>query len=393
MTTAVDRSALMHTYRDPSVTFVKGSGTRLYDAAGKEYLDFVSGLAVTSLGHCHPAVADAVALQARTLEHVSNLYGNTLAPDVASTIDRLIGGGEERVGGQVFFSNSGAEAIECAIKLARRYSGGRGANVVSAFGGFHGRTLAALAATGQIEKHAGFEPMPAGFSHVPYDDVDALVDAVSGPGVIAVLLEPIQGEGGVVVPSSDYLRAARRICDESGALMIVDEVQTGFGRTGSWFAFQRLGLVPDVVTMSKALGNGFPVGACWAKAEVAAAFGPGDHGSTFGGQPLAMAAVRATLDVMERENVCERARVTGEYLRRSLLTLPGVKEVRGEGLLLAAVFNNPIAGVVAANAESAGVLVNPVRRDTLRLAPPLLVSNDDVDAAVGVIRGVLRSLP
>ena len=308
---AVDRSALMHNYAEPPVTFVRGQGCSLYDATGKEYLDFLSGLAVTSLGHAHPAVAEAIAEQARTLSHVSNLFGNAVGPEVAVTLDRLIGGGTERAGGQVFFGNSGAEANECALKLARRWAGPGRFVVVSTWDAFHGRTLATLAATGQPDKHEPFEPLPAGFDHVPFDDLDAMEAACDPTRVAAVLVEPILGEAGVVVPSSDYLVGLRQLCTERHILLMVDEVQTGLGRTGRWFGFQHLGVEPDVVTMAKALGNGMPVGACWARAEVAAALVPGDHGSTFGGQPLAMAAARATLAVMETEDVPSRARGRG----------------------------------------------------------------------------------
>ena len=262
--TPPERSSLMRTYADPPATFVRGQGTVLYDANGTEYLDFITGLAVVSLGHAHPAVADAVAEQARTLSHVSNLYGNTLAPEVARTIDRLINGGTGQAGGQVFFGNSGAEANECALKLARRWAGPGRHVVISADNSFHGRTLATLTATGQPEKQAPFVPLPEGFEHVPYDDVAALDKALDADTVAAVLLEPLQGEGGVMVPSSDYLGAVRALCTERNALLMLDEVQTGLGRTGHWFAFQAQGLEPDVVTMAKALGNGMPVGACWA---------------------------------------------------------------------------------------------------------------------------------
>ncbi|MBA2624916.1 MAG: aminotransferase class III-fold pyridoxal phosphate-dependent enzyme, partial [Acidimicrobiia bacterium] len=283
----------MPTYPPPAVTFVRGAGSVLWDDEGGRYLDFLSGLAVTSLGHAHPAVAAAVAEQARTLLHVSNLFATEPGPDVARTLDRLLGGG-----GQVFFANSGAEANECAIKLARRF-GGRGRHVVvSAYGSFHGRTLATLHATGQPAKHEAFQPLPEGFRHVAWEDLDALEAAVT-PEVAAVLLEPVQGEGGVQPAPPAYLQGARRICDEAGALLVLDEVQTGLGRTGAWFGFQHAGIEPDVVTLAKALGNGVPIGACWARADVAGAFEPGDHATTFGGQPLAAAAARATLMVME----------------------------------------------------------------------------------------------
>ncbi len=387
--TGVDRSALMHTYADPPVTFVSGEGSWLVDDGGKRYLDFLSGLAVTSLGHAHPVVAAAVADQARTLSHVSNLFGNTVGPEVAVTIDRLIGGGTTRAGGQVFFGNSGAEANECALKLARRWAGPDRFGVVSTWDAFHGRTLATLTATGQPAKHEPFRPLPDGFEHVPYDDLAAM-EAACDPGrVAAVLVEPIQGEAGVVVPSSDYLVGLRQLCTDRGILLMVDEVQTGLGRTGRWFGFQHLGIEPDVVTLAKALGNGMPVGACWARAEVAAAFVPGDHGSTFGGQPLAMSAVRATLSVMEAEGVPERAVAAGRRLRAGLEALPGVASVRGEGLLLGAVLTAEVAPAVVAGALDAGLVINAPRPDVLRFAPSLLVSDEEVDRALAVLGPVL----
>ena len=380
-----DRSALMRTYAEPPVTFVRGEGSHLFDAGGKRYLDFISGLAVTSLGHAHPVVAEAIAHQARTLSHVSNLYGNELGPEVAITLDRLIGGGTHRAGGQIFFGNSGAEANECALKLARRWAGPGRYVVISAWDSFHGRTLATLTATGQPGKHAPFEPLPEGFVHVPYDDLDALGKALEQDALAGVLVEPLLGESGVVVPSSDYLAGVRALCTERGVLLMLDEIQTGLGRTGHWFAFQAQNLQPDVVTMAKALGNGMPVGACWARAEVAAAFGPGDHGSTFGGQPLAMAAARATLQVMEDEDVCGRAQRAGGMLAAGLASLPGVVSVRGAGLLLAAQLEGSTAPAVSAAALASGLMVNAVRTDAIRLAPPLLVSDDEVERAVEIL--------
>jgi len=391
-TGAVDRSALMHTYAEPKVTFVRGEGSVLYDTEDRPYLDFLSGLAVTSLGHAHPVVAEAIAQQARTLSHVSNLFGNAVGPEVAVTLDRLIGGGATRAQGQVFFANSGAEANECAIKLARRWAGPDRYHVVATSDAFHGRTLAALAATGQFEKQTAFAPMPAGFAHVPFGDIDAMDGAVDPARVAAVLVEPIQGEAGVVVPSSDYLGALRQLCTERNVLLMVDEIQTGLGRTGRWFAFQHLGIEPDVVTMAKALGNGMPVGACWARAEVAAAFVPGDHGSTFGGQPLAMSAARATLSVMEAEQVPERARAAGARLRDGLLRLPGVVSVRGEGLLLAALLVEDFAGPACAEALQGGLVINAPRPDVLRFAPSLLVSDSEIDQALAVLSPILARM-
>ncbi len=389
---AVDRSALMHNYADPSVTFVRGEGSTLFDTEGRPYLDFLSGLAVTSLGHAHPEVAEAIATQARTLSHVSNLFGNVVGPAVAATLDRLIGGGTDRAGGQIFFANSGAEANECAIKLARRWAGPGRFGVVATNDAFHGRTLAALAATGQFEKQTAFAPMPEGFAHVPFGDIDAMDAAVDPATVAAVLVEPILGEAGVVVPSSDYLGALRQICTDRDVLLMVDEIQTGLGRTGRWFAFQHLGIEPDVVTMAKALGNGMPVGACWARSEVAAAFVPGDHGSTFGGQPLAMAAARATLAVMEAEDVPARAAAAGSRLRAGLERLPGVAHVRGEGLLLATVLVNDFAGPACAEALQGGLVINAPRPDVLRFAPSLLVSDADIDRAVATMSRILARL-
>jgi predicted acetylornithine/succinylornithine family transaminase len=374
----------MDTYPPPPVTFVRGEGSRLFDEDGRRYLDFISGLAVTSLGHSHPEVADALSAQARTLLHVSNLYGTTPQRDVASTLDRLIGGG-----GKVFFCNSGAEANECAIKLARKWGGHGRYAVVSAYGSFHGRTLATLHATGQPQKHEPFQPLPEGFRHVAWDDLEALAAAVDPTVVVAVLLEPVQGEGGVNPASEQYFRGVRQLCDERGVLLVVDEVQTGLGRTGRWFGFQHFGVRPDIVTMAKALGNGVPIGACWARAEVADAFQPGDHATTFGGQPLATAAARTVLAVMEREDVPARAMAAGARLRKGLESLDGVGQVRGLGLLLAAELDAPRAKAIATRCLEEGLLLNAVSESALRLAPSLLVSDDEVDEAVAILGKVL----
>jgi acetylornithine/N-succinyldiaminopimelate aminotransferase len=379
------RSFLMPNYAPPPVTFVRGEGSRLWDVDGKEYLDFLGGLAVTSLGHSHPAVAAAVAEQARTLLHVCNLFGTTIGPEVAETLDRLIGG----PAGQIFFCNSGAEANECAIKLARKWGGPGRHGVVSTYGSFHGRTLAALAATGQPTKHEPFQPLPEGFRHVALGDVEAM-DAAVDPSVVgAVLLEPIQGEGGVNVPPKGWFAEVRRICDERDVLLVLDEVQTGLGRTGEWFGFQHEGIQPDVVTMAKALGNGMPIGACWARADVASAFVPGDHGTTFGGQPLAAAAARATLAVMEAEDVPARARRAGARLAEGLAELPGVTSVRGRGLLLAAELDGRPSKDVNAAALARGLVVNAVTPTAIRLAPSLLVADAELDQALAILDAVL----
>ena len=375
-------SKLMDTYPPQPVTFVRGEGSYLWDDTGKRYLDFLGGLAVTSLGHAHPLVAQAVCDQANTLLHVSNLFGTEPQREVAATLDRLVG----TTPGKVFFCNSGAEANECAFKLARKY-GGRGRHVVvSAYGSFHGRTLATLHATGQPQKHEPFQPLPEGFRHVAWHDVAAL-EAALDPTVAAVVLEPVQGEGGVMPADAAYFRAVRQLCDERGLLFIVDEVQTGLGRTGKWFGFQHFGVEPDVVTMAKALGNGVPIGACWAKADVADAFQPGDHATTFGGQPLATAAARAVLAVMEEEDVVTRAEKAGARLTAALEALPGVTGVRGLGLLLAAEVAN--AKDVAARALDAGLVLNAVTDSALRLAPSLLVTDEEIDEAVAVLGSVL----
>jgi predicted acetylornithine/succinylornithine family transaminase len=377
----------MATYPPPPVTFVRGEGSRLWDDEGREYLDFLSGLAVTSLGHSHPRVAEAICTQAHTLLHVSNLFGTEPGPEVAATLDRLVDAGP----GRVFFCNSGAEANECAIKLARRW-GGRGRHVVvSAYGSFHGRTLATLHATGQPAKHEAFQPLPEGFRHVAWRDIDALAAALD-PSVAAVLLEPIQGEGGVNPGGTDYFQAVRRLCDERATLLIIDEVQTGLGRTGEWFGFQHYGIRPDVVTMAKALGNGMPIGACWARHDVAEAFGPGDHATTFGGQPLAAAAARAVRAVMEAEDVPTRARAAGAYLTAAIEPLPSVAAVRGLGLLLAVeLVEGKRAGPVAAAALDAGLVVNAVTSTALRLAPSLLVTEDEMDRAVAILADAIAS--
>ena len=377
----------MNTYPPHAVTFVRGEGSELFDDTGKRYLDFLSGLAVTSLGHAHPAVADAIAEQARTLLHVSNLFGTEPGPDVAATLDRLVGGG---VPGKVFFCNSGAEANEAAIKLARKWGGHGKFVVVSAYGSFHGRTLATLHATGQPQKHEVFQPLPEGFRHVAWNDLDAL-EASIDPSVTGILLEPVQGEGGVHPATAEYFQGVRALCDERGLVFLVDEVQTGLGRTGEWFGFQHFGVQPDIVSMAKALGNGVPIGACWARDDVAAAFVPGDHATTYGGQPLATAAARAVLRTMEAEDVPARARAAGKKLTDALLGLPGVTDVRGLGLLLAAELAEPVAKDVAARALDAGLVLNAVTDNALRLAPSLLVSDDEIDEAVATLATVLAS--
>jgi acetylornithine/N-succinyldiaminopimelate aminotransferase len=389
----LDSEHVMQTYGRIPVAFVRGEGTRLWDSEGNEYLDFLGGLAVTSLGHAHPEIAAAIADQASTLLHVSNLYYNAVQPQLAERLDLLLTSATGTPG-RVFFANSGAEANECAIKLARRHGQSHGGperfHVLSAYNSFHGRTLTTLAATGQPQKQETFQPLPAGFRQVEFADVDALRGAMD-ERVCAVLLEAVQGEGGVQPAPPGYLEAVRRLCDEREALLIIDEVQTGLGRTGRWFGFEHGGDVrPDIVTMAKALGNGLPIGACWARTPVAEAFRAGDHATTFGGQPLAARAALSVLDVMEREDVPRRATLAGAWLTKALLALPGVSAVRGSGLLLAVELPpGTDAGVIARACLDRGLVVNAVTPTALRLAPSLLVTEPELDAAVAIIGEVL----
>ncbi len=388
-----DRCPIMPTYGPPPVQFIRGEGPYLWDIHDKCYLDFLSGLAVTSLGHSHPAVAAAVADQANRLVHVSNLYATEHNGLVASTLDRLIGDGEPR-GGQVFFSNSGAEANEAAIKLARRYGGPGRHVVVSAFQSFHGRTLTTLAATGQPQKWDAFQPLPEGFRHVIWDDLEELEKNIDDT-VAAVLLEPIQGEGGVNPATTEYFQGVEALCRERDVLFMVDEVQTGLARTGRWFGFQHFDVSPDVVTMAKALGNGVPIGACWATSEVAASFIPGDHASTFGGQPLATAAARAVLDAMMAIGAPALADSVGATISRAMASLPEVTEVRGLGMLLAVELDLSHAGIdagqIALDCLEAGLVLNGVTNTAVRLAPPFIIDDSHIAEAVAKIDGVLAA--
>ncbi|MFM7045483.1 MAG: aspartate aminotransferase family protein [Ilumatobacteraceae bacterium] len=386
-----DHCPFIPVFGAPQVMFVRGAGTELWDAEGRRYLDFLCGLAVTSLGHSHPAVTAALAEQAGRLLHVSNYFANPVAAGAAVRLVALL---RDATGldGQVFFCNSGAEANEAALKIARKH-GGRGRHVVvSALGSFHGRTLAALAATGQPSKHEPFQPMPEGFRHVAYDDLAAMEAAID-PSVGAVLLETVQGEGGVVPASAEYLRGVRSLCDERGILLIVDEIQTGIARTGRWFGFEHAGIVPDVVTMAKALGNGVPVGAVWARRDVAAAMKPGDHGSTYSGTAIATAAVNAVLDEMHRIDAPACARERGAELRSALSSVDGVADVRGAGLLLAAELADGLdARDVYAAALDRGLVVNAVTATALRLAPPLTVTAAEIGEACGLLSAAISDV-
>lgn len=384
-----DHCPFIPVFGAPQVMFSRGEGTQLWDVDGKRYLDFLCGLAVTSLGHAHPAITEAITHQAGTLLHVSNLFANDIAPQAALRINALLA---EATGaqGQVFFCNSGAEANEAALKLARKF-GGRGRHaVISAYGSFHGRTLASLAATGQPAKHEPFFPMPDGFRHATFNDVAALEAAID-PSVAAVLLEPVQGEGGVLPADPQYLRDVRALCDERGLLLMMDEVQTGYGRTGKWFGFEHAGIVPDVVTMAKAMGNGFPVGAMWAKREIAAVFQPGDHGSTYSGTALAAAVVNAVIDEFRRIGAPRLAAERGAELSTKLSAVPGVASVRGAGLLLAVELAAGIdAKAVYSRLLANGLVTNAVTATALRLAPPYTVSTEEIDEAVEILRTTLQ---
>lgn len=384
------RCPLMPNYGPPAVQFVRGEGAYLWDSHGDVYLDFLSGLAVTSLGHSHPAVAAAVAEQAQRLLHVSNLYATEHNGIVATMLDEKVGDGAP-AGGQVFFCNSGAEANEAAIKLARRHGGPGRHVVVCAFQSFHGRTLATLAATGQPQKWDAFQPLPEGFRHVVWNDLDELERSLDDT-VTAVLLEPVQGEGGVNPATQEYFAGVQQLCAERGILFMVDEVQTGLARTGRWFGFQHFGVQPDVVTMAKALGNGVPIGACWARADVAAAFSPGDHATTFGGQPLATAAARAVLSTMDAINAPARAAAQGKALSDALVKVPGVKTCRGLGLLMAVELEGEHAAAVAAECLKNGLVINAVTPTALRLAPPITIEDSHIAEAVNKLAGCLAAV-
>lgn len=381
----------MPVFGPPARMIVRGSGTEVWDSEGRRLLDFLSGIAVVSLGHANERVAQAISDQARTLVHVSNFFANPVATSAAQQIDALLAQATGQHG-QIFFTNSGAEANECAIKLARRH-GGRGRHtVVSAIGSFHGRTLATLAATGQPSKHEPFQPMPEGFRHVAWGDLEAMTAAVDA-SVAAVLIESIQGEGGVQPAPAGYLEGIRALCDATGALMIVDEVQTGFARTGRWFGFEHAGVSPDVVTMAKGMGNGMPVGACWAPTSIARSFSPGDHGSTFSGTALATSAVLAVIAEMTRLDAPALAVSGGERIRQALADRPGIDGVRGSGLLLGVELASGVAAAeVAAGCLESGLIVNAVNASTIRLAPPLTVSAAEIDEAAEILSGVVSRL-
>lgn len=368
------RSALMDNYGTPAMTLVRGSGARVWDAEGREYVDLLAGIAVNALGHAHPSIVAAVADQLATLGHTSNLALTPPAVELAERLLTLLDPAGER-DGRVFFCNSGAEANEAAFKLTRRTGRSR---VVVAERSFHGRTMGSLALTAQPAKQDPFRPLPGDVVVVPYGDADALRAAVDDT-TAAVFLEPIQGEGGVIPAPAGYLTAAREACNAHGALLVLDEVQTGIGRTGEWFAHQAEGIHPDVVTLAKGLGGGLPIGAMVAFGDAARLLGPGSHGSTFGGNPVSCAAALAVLDVIEREELLARVAYVSDRLRAIVTATSLVDHVRGRGLLLGAVLREPVAGDVEAAARAHGLIVNAVAPDVIRMAPPLVISDSDLD--------------
>lgn len=390
MTTNADltrrwQGALMDNYGTPALPLVRGEGPYVWDADGKRYLDFVGGIAVNALGHAHPAVVRAVSDQIATLGHVSNLFTAEPTVELAERLLELAGRP-----GRVYFANSGAEAVEAAFKIGRRT--GR-PHMVAARGGFHGRTMGALALTGQPAKQEPFLPLPGDVTHVPYGDVEALRAAVTTDTAM-VVLEPVQGENGVVVPPAGYLAAAREITRAAGALLVLDEIQTGIGRTGHWFEHQAQGVEPDVVTLAKGLGGGLPIGATLAFGPAAELLTPGQHGSTFGGNPVACAAALAVLETLETEGILGRVKRVGALLSDGIAALghPLVDHVRGTGLLLGIVLGEPLAPKVRQAAQEAGLLVNAVAPDVVRLAPPLIITEDDAETFLRTLPGVLDAV-
>jgi acetylornithine aminotransferase len=382
---------VMNTYGRMPVNFVSGQGSYLEDSDGKRYLDGLTGIAVCGLGHAHPHVAQAIANQANTLVHTSNLYEIPLQTALAARLCEKTGMDN------VFFANSGAEANEAAIKLARMKGNNKGIKspcIVVVDGSFHGRTMATLTATGNRKVHAGFEPLLSGFVRAPFDDIEAIEKiARNNPNVVGLFVEPILGEGGIHIPQKGYLTALRKICDQYDWLMMVDEVQTGNARTGKYFAFQHEGIMPDVLTTAKGLGNGMPIGACLARGEAASLFVPGNHGSTFGGNPLACAAAHAVIDVIEQENLEERAIALGEHIqdafRKALDGNNNVNEIRGAGLMLAVELNEDAPDLVN-RALADGVLINVTQGNIVRLLPPLTMTNAEADELVAKVAGLIN---
>lgn len=385
----------MNTYARLPVTFEKGDGCWLWDTAGKRYLDALSGIAVCGLGHAHPAVTEAICQQASQLVHTSNIYGIAHQQALGEKLTALAGMD------RVFFSNSGAEANEAAIKIARLYGHARQIEqptIVVMEGSFHGRTLATLSATGNRKVQAGFEPLVKGFLRVPYNDLEAIAAvAKNNHNVVAVLVEPVQGEGGIQIPDAGYLPGIRALCDEHNWLMMLDEIQTGMGRTGHWFAHQHSALqgnaIPDVMTLAKALGNGVPIGACLARGEAATIFQPGNHGSTYGGNPLVCRVGLSVIDTIEKARLCERAATLGASLltgfNEQLADVDGVTSIRGQGLLLAIELDRPCAELVKL-ALNDGLLINVTAVNVVRLLPPLVMNDDEATQLVEQLSQLIR---
>ncbi len=385
----LDDTYLLHVYARLPITLVRGQGTRVWDAGGKEYLDFLAGIAVNCLGHCPPRVVQAIQEQAATLMHTAGYYYTAPVARLAEKLTKLAG--MERV----FFGNSGAEANECAIKIARKYGKSHGGpskfGIVAAQKSFHGRTLATVTATGQPKYSEPFAPVVQGFTHVPFNDIAALEAAVTDD-TCAVLLEPIQGEGGVYPAHKPYLEAARALCDKHHALLIFDEVQTGIGRTGKWFAYEHYGVVPDILTSAKALGGGFPIGACLARGEAAETLVPGDHGSTYGGNPLACAASLAVLDTIEEEHLLANAHAMGAYFAHRLNEPPfreKIADLRAVGLMIGIELVAPDAKRVLMAAMERGLLLSAIGDHTLRVVPPLNVTQAEIDQALDILAAIV----
>ena len=383
-------AVMMHNYGTPPVALASGDGVVVTDVDGKTYLDLLGGIAVNVLGHRHPAIIEAVTHQMATLGHTSNLYATEPGVALAEQLVKLLGPGKNAAPARVFFCNSGTEANELAFKLSRLT--GR-IKLVAAQGGFHGRTMGSLALTGQPSKQAPFAPLPGDVTHVPYGDADALAAAV-GDDTAAVFLEPIMGEGGVVVPPEGYLAAARDITARHGALLVLDEVQTGMGRTGAFFAHQHDGITPDVVTMAKGLGGGLPIGACLAVGPAAELLTPGLHGSTFGGNPICTAAALAVLRVLAADDLVGHAEVLGKSVRQGIEALghPLIDHVRGRGLLWGIVLTEPRAKDAEAAARDAGFLINAAAPDVIRLAPPLIITEAQLDGFIAALPAILDSV-
>jgi len=385
-------SHLMNNYAPLPVSFSHGEGTRIWDTKGKEYFDALGGIAVTALGHAHPTVTKAICDQAGQLVHTSNLYNIELQGKLA---DRLCHHAQMD---KVFFSNSGAEANEAAIKLARKYGHDKGIKlprIIVMQGSFHGRTMATLSATGNPKIQAGFDPLVEGFIHVAYDDVSAVEKlAADNQDIVAILVEPIIGEGGIRVPASDYLNKLRAICDAHNWLLMLDEIQSGMCRTGKWFAHQHNGIKPDVMTLAKALGNGVPIGACLAGPKAADIFQPGNHGSTYGGNPLACRAALAVIETMEQGKLEQRAATLGNTILQGfkdrLQSVSGIKEIRGKGLMIGIELDKPCAELVGKALEQ-GMLINVTANSVVRLLPPLIISDDDALRIVNDVSALIEN--